>query len=175
MAKRNQTIPSYQYFDKDPAGGRRAVYAPYLVGHNLGNPMNHGAIIRLGANIGAKKVFFTSNPERFSMIKIRKTAGSSHTHMSFEFTNWQAITEAIPPDYHWVAIETTDAASNLYQTRLPEKCVFVAGNESYGLPEEVLSKCTMHIYIPTKGHTKSLNVSHAMAVTIFEWLRQRDY
>ena len=174
MEEHNKTIPAYEYFSGSRENSQM-VKAPYLVGFDLGNPMNHGALIRLGANIGAHKVFFTSDPQKFSMIKIQKTAGSSHTQMPFEFTSFEKILKEVPTDYQWVVIETTQAATNLYETDLPDKCVFIAGNESYGLPDKVIQHSDKQVFIPMGGRTKSMNVSHAMAVTIFEWLRQKQY
>lgn len=174
MDKRKETIPAYEYFSGSKENSQM-VKAPYLVGFDLGNPMNHGALIRLGANIGARKVFFTSDPQRFSMIKIQKTAGSSHTQMPFEFTSFEKILEEVPADYQWVVIETTKEATNLYETDLPDKCVFIAGNESYGLPDNVIHHSDKQVFIPMSGRTKSMNVSHAMAVTIFEWYRQQSH
>lgn len=175
MEKRNLTISAYEYFADGSKNAGMNLKAPYLVGLDLGNPMNHGALIRLGANIGAQKVFFTSDPQSFSMIKIQKTAGSSHTFMPFEFTCFEKIIKEVPGDYQWIAIETTKEATNLYKTILPDKCVFIAGNESYGMPDNVLKHCDKHVYIPPPGKTKSMNISHAMAVTIFEWYRQQCF
>lgn len=174
MDKRNLAITAYKYFADNKSDEGSNLNAPYLVGLDLGNPMNHGAMIRLGANIGARRVFFTSDPQQFSMIKIQKTAGSSHTYMPFEFTSFENIVKEVPGDYQWIAIETTKEATNLYKTTLPDKCVFIAGNESYGMPDRVLQHCHKHVYIPPPGKTKSMNVSHATAVTIFEWFRQQS-
>ncbi|MCF8230810.1 MAG: TrmH family RNA methyltransferase [Bacteroidales bacterium] len=175
MDKRKLTISAYEYFAGGLKNAGMNFKAPYLVGLDLGNPMNHGALIRLGANIGAHKVFFTSDPQKFSMIKIQKTAGSSHTSMPFEFTSFENIIKKVPGDYQWVAIETTKGATSLYETTLPDKCIFIAGNESYGITDEVLQHCDKHVYIPPPGMTKSMNISHAMAVTIFEWYRQQCF
>ncbi len=52
----------------------------------------------------------------------------------------------------------------------------VFGKESYGLPEPLLKdnydKC---IRIPMKGYVRSLNLSNAVAVVVYEVLRQLDY
>lgn len=170
--KSDNTVPAFDYFADKGYQALKENAACYIVGHDLRNPMNHGALIRLGDNVGAKKVFFTSNPERFSLTKIKKTAASSHTHMDFEFVQWKDLVNEIPEDFTWLAVETSERAEMLYEASLPEKCVFVVGNETYGLPEEALQQCPQHVYIPMPGHTKSMNVSHATAVVLFEWVRQ---
>ncbi len=168
-----KTIPAFDYFKDGDKEEKIRKLAPYIIGDNLKNPMNHGALIRLGSNIGAQKVFFTQNPDELSITKVKKTAGSSHTHMDFEFLEWEEIMKEIPEDYVWIAIETSSRAKMLYEQVLPEKCVFVVGNESYGLPKERLRQCHQHIYIPMPGNTKSMNVSHAATVVAFEWVRQQ--
>ncbi|MDZ7775525.1 MAG: TrmH family RNA methyltransferase [Bacteroidales bacterium] len=167
--QQNETIPSYGYFSEEQQAVKSSCY---LVGYHRRNPMNHGALIRLGDNVGAHKVFFTADPNRFSMTRIKKTAGSSHTHMPFAFSTLDKIIEEIPPDHQWVAVETSAKAEMIYSAVLPEKCVFVVGNETNGLPPDMLRHCQKHVYIPMPGHTKSMNVSHAAAVVLFEWLRR---
>lgn len=168
----NNTVPAFDYFSEKDSLLPDEKVSSYIVGCDLRNPMNHGALIRLGANVGARKVFFTSDPQRFSLTKIKKTAGSSHTHMDFEFTDWKQIRKEVPEGYTWLAVETSAKAEMLYQAKLPEKCVFVVGNETHGLPPEILEQCEQHVYIPMPGHTKSMNVSHAAAVVLFEWVRR---
>ena len=71
-----------------------------------------------------------------------------------------------------VAIETADNATCIYETLLPENVAFIVGSESHGLSNELLAQCDMVVYIPVPGPTRSLNVSHAAAVALFEWQRQ---
>ena len=49
---------------------------------------------------------------------------------------------------------------------------FIVGSERNGLSEELLVQCDLVVYIPVPGPTRSLNVSHAAAVALFEWQRQ---
>ncbi|MEA3504770.1 MAG: TrmH family RNA methyltransferase [Bacteroidota bacterium] len=171
----DKTIPAFDYFDTNTDKEKLEKIAPYIVGLNLRNPANHGALIRLGANIRAKRVFFTSDENHFNQTKIKKSAGSSHTYMNFEFIKEDELFNRIPEDYTYIAIETSEKAKNLYQTKLPAKCVFIVGHESYGIPKEFLAKCDQSVFIPMPGHTKSLNVSHALSISIFEWFRQIFY
>jgi tRNA G18 (ribose-2'-O)-methylase SpoU len=175
LHKKNQTIPAFTFFEAPARQGPQEVFAPYIIGHELRSPDNHGALIRLGDNIAAKKVFFTSDPNRFSLNKIKRASGSSHSHMDYVFTGWSQIKAQIPEDYTWLAIETAIGATNVFETRLPLKCVFVVGNETAGLPDEIISACQQQVFIPVPGHTRSMNVSHALGVVLFEWFRQQQF
>jgi 23S rRNA (guanosine2251-2'-O)-methyltransferase len=75
------------------------------------------------------------------------------------------------------AIKTValDAAATTSYTEcdFTEPLALVFGNEGEGIRPIVLKKCDEHIRIPMLGKINSLNVSVAVAVTIFEVARQR--
>jgi len=57
-----------------------------------------------------------------------------------------------------------------------ENIFFVFGNESSGLPKDLLAENVDKILtIPMGEITRSLNLSNAVAILIYEALRQRDY
>ena len=51
---------------------------------------------------------------------------------------------------------------------------FVFGGEAGGIRQAVAQKCDGLFRIPMKGKVESLNVSAAVAVTLFEGVRQRS-
>lgn len=55
---------------------------------------------------------------------------------------------------------------------LPTLLIF--GNEKDGISEEVMARVTQRIKIPMVGMAKSLNISVACAVILYEALRQRE-
>lgn len=54
----------------------------------------------------------------------------------------------------------------------PEKAAFIVGNEVNGISDKLLEIAHDKIFIPVPGVISSLNVSHSLAVAVFEWLRQ---
>ena len=62
------------------------------------------------------------------------------------------------------------------QVTYPERCFLVFGNETKGLPEELLhanpEKC---VRIPMRDKLRSLNLSNSAAIGVYEVLRQRDF
>ncbi|MFL2563840.1 MAG: TrmH family RNA methyltransferase [Flavobacteriales bacterium] len=81
----------------------------------------------------------------------------------------------MPSGYQLIAIETAQPSSNLYTSKLPGKSVFLVGNEKVGLDDEPLKEVEKSVYIPMKGHNKSMNVSHALTIVLGEWMRQNYY
>ncbi len=55
-------------------------------------------------------------------------------------------------------------------------CYLLFGKETKGLPEELLSEHYEEcVRIPMCAEARSLNLSNAVAITVFEALRQQDY
>ena len=145
---------------------------PMVIADHLLTPDNMGAMIRLADNIGATEVCFLGNEDEHRLGKVRRAAASSRDNIRWYFSEESDLRKIVPEGKQIVAIETADNASCIYDTQLPENVAFIVGSESHGLSEELLAQCDMVVYIPVPGPTRSLNVSHAAAVALFEWQRQ---
>ncbi len=145
---------------------------PILIADHLLTPDNIGAMIRLADNIGASEICFLGKEDEHRLGKVRRAAASSRDNIRWYFSEETDLHKIVPEGKTIVAIETADNATCIYETQLPENVAFIVGSESHGLSHELLSQCDMVVYIPVPGPTRSLNVSHAAAVALFEWLRQ---
>lgn len=145
---------------------------PIIAAWQINNPENIGNLIRLADNVGAEEVYILGEDFRFRMSSIKKTAGLSFNNIRLSFITPEDFFNRKSPDATLVAIETSKDSANLFKVKLPEKIVFLLGNESNGLPDEILKKCSLRVHIPMTGKCKSMNVSHALAVALFEWQRQ---
>lgn len=139
----------------------------------IGNPGNAGQIIRLAHNVGASKVLFINEKVNFRESKIKKTAG-----FSFEQLDWQFITENdffdfLECEYKFVVLETCEGSANIFHQTFPDKTILLAGSESFGIPPQIIEKSDFQVHIPMHGECKSMNISHALSVASFEWLRQK--
>ena len=145
---------------------------PILIADHLLTPDNIGAMIRLADNIGASEVCFLGNEDEHRLGKVRRAAASSRDNIRWYFSEETDLRKIVPEGKAIVAIETADNATCIYDTELPEDVAFIVGNERQGLSNEILAQCDKVVYIPVPGPTRSLNVSHAAAVALFEWQRQ---
>ena len=150
-------------------------YPPIIIGYKIKTPENIGNIIRLADNAGCKKVIFVSDDENTRTSKIKKTASSSFNSVNWSFCKPSELKYKIPSDYKLIAIETSSDSDNIYQTNLPDKIALIVGNEVTGIGDEILDLCNKIVHIPMFGQNTSLNVSHALAITLFEWQRQMLY
>jgi len=146
---------------------------PIVAAWKIINPGNIGSLMRIADNVGARQVFILDNesPKRESAIK--KTAGLSYNNIELRFCTFSEFINIITPEYQLVAIETCSGSQNIYTTTLSKKTAFLLGSEKHGLPDEILKECELAVHIPMTGSCKSMNVSHALAVCLFEWQRQQ--
>ena len=157
-------IPTEEIYQRIPR--------PIVIADHLMTPDNLGAMIRLADNIGATEMCFLGSEADHRLGKVRRAAASSRDNIRWFFTEETNLHKIVPNGKSIVAIETTDDATCIYDTQLPEDVAFIVGSESQGIREELLKQCDMVVYIPVPGPTRSLNVSHAAAVALFEWQRQ---
>jgi tRNA G18 (ribose-2'-O)-methylase SpoU len=144
---------------------------PIIIADHLLTPDNMGSMIRLADNIGASEMCFLGVAPTHSLSKVKKAAASSKDNIKWYYTEDDDLRKIVG-DKKIVAIETSDDAECIYDCELPSDIAFIVGNESRGIREEILQQCDKIVYIPVPGPTRSLNVSHAAAVALFEWQRQ---
>jgi tRNA (guanosine-2'-O-)-methyltransferase len=68
---------------------------------------------------------------------------------------------------------TPVASRDLYELDLTRPTAFVFGNEQRGVSEEAVAAADGNVVIPMMGMVRSLNISVACAVALYEALRQR--
>ena len=148
-------------------------YKPIVAAWKVKNPQNVGSLMRLTDNVGGNRLILLDdeNPKRESSIK--KTAGLSFNHVELEKMEALSFFEQIPEGYQCVALETNEQSTNIFTAPLPGRIVFLLGSEMHGLPEDLIRRCHQSVHIPMTGLCKSMNISQALAVGLFEWQRQQ--
>jgi len=146
--------------------------SPIIIGYDIKTPENIGNIIRLADNVACHKVLFVTEKNDIRESKIKKTAASSFKSINWKFCSAKEFYKEIPDDFSLVAIETSSDSENIYSSQLPTKIALIVGNEIAGISNELLDKCEKIVHIPIFGQNTSLNVSHSLAIAIFEWQRR---
>lgn len=140
----------------------------------LKNPENIGKIIRMAHNVGAVRVLFIRGNEQQRESKIKRTAGFSYDQMPWQMISEEQFTVYLQ-SYSLTVLETCDGARNIFSQKLPAKTILLAGSESHGVPGHIINKSECKVFIPMHGGCKSMNITNALAVAAFEWLRQHYY
>lgn len=71
-----------------------------------------------------------------------------------------------------VAIDNLPGASLIERAAIPERCVFLFGQEGPGLTDAALGAAAQHLAIAQFGSTRSINASAAAAIVMHAWVRQ---
>lgn len=166
-------VQANQFFNQSEISPIIVTHKPVVIADHLRTPENMGSLIRLADNVGASEVIFLGEALQ-KVNRIRYAAASSAGNISWRFTQETDLRKIIPNDYSIVALETAVGASSVFSTVLPEKLALLVGNERTGISEVYLEQADLAVYLPVPGPTRSLNVSHAAAVLLYEWLRQMN-
>ena len=139
-------------------------------------PPNTGNVIRLCANTGCR--LHLVRPLGFSMRDRQvKRAGldySGHAEI-VQHEDWPACRSALAGRRLFAV--TTRAARRHDEPRYADGDIFVFGPETRGLTAEMLAEFypEQRIRLPMREHSRSLNLSNAVAVVIYEAWRQLGF
>jgi len=139
-------------------------------------PPNTGNVIRLAANTGAR--LHLVEPLGFSMDDRQlRRAGLDYHELATVRTHgdWASCREALG-GRRMFAISTR-GGSHYAQARYATGDVFVFGSETRGLPQELLEQfeAAHRLRLPMRPGNRSLNLSNAVAVLVFEAWRQLGF
>ena len=139
-------------------------------------PPNAGNVIRLAANTGAR--LHLVEPLGFSMDdrQLKRAGLDYHEYASLRVhADWAACVRELKSDRIFAL--TTSATNSVYDTKFRENDAFVFGSETAGLPKELLRtfRPEMRLRLPMRPGNRSLNLSNAVAVTVFEAWRQLGF
>jgi tRNA (cytidine/uridine-2'-O-)-methyltransferase len=139
-------------------------------------PPNTGNVIRLAANTGAR--LHLVEPLGFSMDdrQLKRAGLDYHEYASVRVhAGWQACLKDLNRNRLFAL--TTSATHSVYETRFRESDAFVFGSETAGLPPEILDTFNpdRRLRLPMRPGNRSLNLSNAVAVTVFEAWRQLGF
>ena len=141
-------------------------------------PPNTGNVIRLAANTGC--ALHLIEPLGFSMDdKLLRRAGLDyHEHASVRrHASWPAFMAAEQPAFARCFAFTTRGSSVFSEIAWQPGDWFVFGSETAGLPDEVRDAFApaQRVRLPLRPGQRSLNLSNAVAVAVFEAWRQNGY
>ncbi len=140
-------------------------------------PPNTGNILRLCANTGAR--LHLVRPLGFALDDRRmRRAGLDHVDRESLtiHADLAACRAALGPERRWLAVETGAALRHDQIAYLPGD-VLLFGPETRGLPGDVLGSFPPRhrISLPQRPDSRSLNLSNAVAVTVYEAWRQQGF
>jgi TrmH family RNA methyltransferase len=142
--------------------------------HEVRDPGNAGTVLRSADAAGAGGVVFTATSVDVYNPKTVRAAAGSHFHLPIVrgVETADAIAAVRARGYRVLAM-ATEGADDLYRTDLSGPVTFLFGNESHGLPDELIAAADGSVRVPQAGKAESLNLAAAATVCLFEWARRR--
>jgi len=146
-----------------------------IVLHEPEIPQNTGNIARICIATGAQ--LHLIKPLGFSVRdKHLKRAGLDYWNrvdVSY-YDNFDEFLKARSPEN--IYLFTTKASQSYAEIKFSGEVYLVFGKETYGLHEEILDAFKEKCYrIPMRRDARSLNLANAVAVVVFEALRQNGF
>lgn len=136
-------------------------------------PPNTGNIIRLCANTGFR--LHLIEPLGFALDDKRLRRAGLDYHEYASVRSWASLDQCLAqlaPSRVWAL--TTKAQTHYSDARFQSGDALLFGPETRGLPDAVRSRFQM-LKLPMRGQSRSLNLSNACAVVIYEAWRQLDF
>ena len=141
-------------------------------------PPNTGNIIRLAANTGSS--LHLIEPLGFSMEDryMRRAGLDYHEYANVQrHASWETFLEQQCPSAERMFALTTRGTVTPHAMAFQRGDWLVFGSETKGLPQSVrdsfpLSQC---LRLPMRAGQRSLNLSNAVAVTVYEAWRQNQF
>jgi len=141
-------------------------------------PPNTGNVIRLCANTGARLHLIEPLGFPIDHARMRRAGLDYHEFATMRVhASWEALVDAEAPD------PARSFALTTRGTRRPDQVAFAAGDwlvfgsEGSGLPEALRDRFPpeCRLRLPMRPGNRSLNLSNAVAVTVFEAWRQLGF
>lgn len=141
-------------------------------------PPNTGNVIRLCANTGAQ--LHLVEPLGFPLddAKMRRAGLDYHDYATMKVhADWQAFLTAEAPDAQRMFAFTTRGSTSFARIDFRPGDVFVFGSETRGLAPALRDAFpdTQRIRLPMRPDNRSINLSNAVAVVVYEAWRQNGF
>jgi tRNA (cytidine/uridine-2'-O-)-methyltransferase len=141
-------------------------------------PPNTGNVIRLAANTGC--ILHLVEPLGFSMEDkhMRRAGLDYHEYATLKrHANWSEFLAAESPAAERLHALTTRATRSVFDVHFKPGDYLVFGSETKGLSDWVRQSFTPAgaIKLPMRAGQRSLNLSNAVAITVFEAWRQNGF
>jgi len=147
-----------------------------VVLENVFDPHNISAVMRTCDAVGIQDIYILNHKIPPHRKWGEKSSSSAAKWLTIhQFTDPATCFDALRKNYN--KIYTTHLSSDavsLHDLNLTESVALVFGNEHSGVSDEIIALADGNFIIPQVGIIKSLNISVACAVTLYEAFRQKS-
>ena len=141
-------------------------------------PPNTGNVIRLCANTGAQLHLIEPLGFPLEDARMRRAGLDYHEYANMQVhKDWASFIEKAQPDPSRMFAFTTHGSALFSSLQFAPGDVFVFGSDTRGLAPALRDAfpAEQRIRLPMRPGNRSLNLSNAVAVTVFEAWRQQGF
>ncbi len=141
-------------------------------------PPNTGNVIRLCANTGSRLHLIEPLGFPLDDARMRRAGLDYHEYASMQVhRDWPAFVETERPDADRLFALTTRGTVRPHDVAFAPGDWLVFGSETRGLPDDVRDRfpAERRLRLPMRPGQRSLNLSNAVAVVVFEAWRQNGF
>ena len=140
-----------------------------LILENVAYDINVGGLIRTFNIMNGRKIYIVGRKQWD-----RRGAVGTHNYCYVEYA--QEMSDVIrtlkAEGYTIVASELSPVAEPLHHFAFDRKTAIIMGAEATGITEETLAMADLDLYIPQRGSARSMNVTAAGSIMMWEYTRQ---
>lgn len=147
-----------------------------VVLENVSDPHNISAVMRTCDAVGVQDIYILNTAiPKYKKFGKKSSSSASKWLSVHQYQDADECFKVLRQKYSKIySTHLSEDAVSLYELDFLESTALVFGNEHGGLSESVLSKCDGNFIIPQVGIIKSLNISVACAVSLYEAFRQKN-
>ena len=141
-------------------------------------PPNTGNVIRLCANTGCSLHLVEPLGFNFDDKHMRRAGLDYHEYAQLQrHANWAAFLQTCQPAPERLFAMTTKGSRSSFENAFAPGDWLVFGAETRGLPPDLVATWPLpqRLRLPMRAGQRSLNLSNAVAVTVFEAWRQNGF
>ncbi len=149
--------------------------AIYLCLDEIQDPHNLGAILRTSWLLGIKGIFVANQKSNLLSPSACKVACGGAEHVPVDFhSSLPNLLKELQKHNFWVYGLDMGGKHDLWseQLQLPEKIVWVVGNEAKGIRKPIKNICDEIVHIEQANEGASFNASVATAIALSETVRR---
>ena len=146
-----------------------------VVLENVFDPHNISAVMRTCDAVGVQEIYVLNTKiPRHKKWGAKSSSSAAKWLSVYQFENADECFAELRKKYSKIlTTHLSGDALNLYEIDLTQSTALVFGNEHSGVSEEIRRLADGNFIIPQSGIIRSLNISVACAVTLYEAYRQK--
>ena len=147
-----------------------------VVLENVFDPHNISAVMRTCDAVGVQDIFILNTRiPRHKKWGAKSSSSAAKWLTVHQYENVEECFYTLRKRYSKILTTHLSAdAISLYEINMTESIALVFGNEHNGVSEEIRALADGNFVIPQAGIIRSLNISVACAVTLYEAYRQKN-